>query len=125
MQRTFGKFRETHTMCSILSESSERPIQCAAYFRKVPRDSCNVQSTFGKFRKYYQILIYSLDNNKLRHGGRFEAFGEPSKHDGALFGCFDEPCKHGFDRFGDFDRTFWHKTKRGDTFSAPPLNHLL
>ena len=112
-------------MCRVLSESSERLIQPAEYFRKVPKDLYNLQSTFGKFRKHYQILIYSLANKKLRHEGRLEAFGEPSKHEGALFGCFDEPCKHGDDRFGDFDRTFWHKTKRGDTFSAPPLNHLL
>ena len=42
-------------MCRVLSESSERPIQCAEYFRKVPRDPYSVQSTFGKLRKTYAV----------------------------------------------------------------------
>ena len=42
-------------MRRVLSESSESPIQHAAYFRKVPRDPYNVQHTFGKFRETHAM----------------------------------------------------------------------
>ena len=51
LHTSFGKFRKTHTLRIVLSESSERLIHAVYLFRKVPKDSYTPHSTFGKFRE--------------------------------------------------------------------------
>ena len=63
-------------------------------------------------------------------------FGKPKKGCGVVVGALDEPkkgcgvgvgvfgeLKNGYgDGVGVFAVSFWHKTRRGDAFLAPPLS---
>lgn len=49
-------------------------------------------------------------------------FGELKMGCGVVVGVFDELKKGREDGVGVFTVSFWHKTKRGDAFLAPPLS---
>ena len=49
-------------------------------------------------------------------------FGESKMGCGVVVGVFDELKKGREDGVGVFTVSFWHKTKRGDAFLAPPLS---
>ena len=49
-------------------------------------------------------------------------FGEPKKGCGVVVGVFGESKKGSGDGVGVFAVSFWHKTRRGDAFLAPPLS---
>lgn len=52
-------------------------------------------------------------------------FGESKKGCGVVVGVFGELKKGREDVVGIFAVSFWHKTKRGDTFWVPPLRDFL
>ena len=90
LQNTFGKFRETHTTRSVLSESSERLIQPVEYFRKVPRDLYNLQSTFGKFRETYTTRRVLSENSErpIQRAEYFRKVPRDSYNVQSTFGTF-------------------------------------
>ena len=51
-----------------------------------------------------------------------EMFSELKKGCGVVVGAFGEPKTGYGDGVGVFVVSFWHKTKRGDVFLAPPLS---
>lgn len=93
---------------------------------------------FGEPKKGYGDDVGALDESKMGCGVVVGAFSEPKKGCGDGVGAFDESkmgCGDDVGGFGEpkmgrgdvvgvFTVSFWHKTRRGDAFLAPPLRNF-
>ena len=93
---------------------------------------------FGEPKKGYGDDVGALDESKMGCGVGVGAFSEPKKGCGDGVGAFDESkmgCGDDVGGFGEpkmgrgdvvgvFTVSFWHKTRRGDAFLAPPLRNF-
>ena len=79
---------------------------------------------FGEPKKGYGDDVGALDESKMGCGVVVGAFSEPKKGCGDGVGGFGEPKMGRGDVVGVFTVSFWHKTRRGDAFLAPPLRNF-
>ena len=76
---------------------------------------------FGESKKDREDVVGAFGEPKKDREDVVGAFGEPKKGCGVVVGALDE-SKMGYgDGVGVFAVSFWHKTRRGNAFLAPPL----
>lgn len=80
---------------------------------------------FSEPKKGYGDDVRDFGELKKGSGDGVGAFSELKKGYGDGVGGFDEPKRGRGDVVGVFTVSFWHKTRRGDAFLAPPLLDFL
>ena len=80
---------------------------------------------FSELKKGYGDGVGALDEPKMGRGDVVGVFGESKKGSEDGVGVFDELKKGYGDVVGVFTVSFWHKSRRGDAFLAPPLLDFL
>lgn len=80
---------------------------------------------FGEPKKGSRVVVGGFGGPKKGCGDVVETFGEPKKGCGDVVETFGESKMGRGDMVGVFAVSFWHKTRRGNAFLAPPLLDFL
>ena len=84
-----------------------------------------VIGAFGEPKKGSRVVVGGFGGPKKGCGDVVETFGEPKKGCGDVVETFGESKMGRGDMVGVFAVSFWHKTRRGNAFLAPPLLDFL